>query len=492
MNSRKSPQSVHEKRHTSRAQIYSSERLQATVISQKFQDDFLIADFTPFGMGLIIQQPESRVLIENGESIEIRFKHMNEDIIQQVEVANRGTVAWCGKTFTRVGVRFKDTATQLDRPWDRKNQRFGLTNLSSIVCTTSDPLFLNQKAYFRVEDVSVNGLLLSTSARNKFLIPTSRFLIEMSIPSLGLFREEIEVKHVRVSECSRNYRIGCSLVHPSKKTMRALSEYCLLFSESVSIRDLRHEGFPLNFNSQAIQIRSTDSLSDFQQILHLRRRAYGEAGTFGKSTEDPLEKFTDKYDLHSRQIVAKIGDRVIGAGRVVFTGGDMSRSGLKSLVPRMPDFFTGKNFVEFSQLCTHPDYRDGSVLMRLCMEMLRISILDGAQYVAIIARDYMHPTYFKFGFRPFGDWFKIADNNFKYLYADCYDLVRGRGVDFAAWCFMVVPMIRDQNLDQKIEISRMTKFKALIGQHSRPLFQRQLERKTDKKLKKNRQERNSK
>jgi len=119
------------------------------------------------------------------------------------------------------------------------------------------------------------------------------------------------------------------------------------------------------------------------------------------------------------------------------------------------------------------------------MEMYRISILDGAKYIALMSRDYMIPAYQRFGYVPYGDWFQVAGHNVKFMYADCQKLLKGQGIKFPVWAFISEAILEEFIQKDQVAVNTLTRLKAKAASIIRPYLEEALEKRIAKRYRGN-------
>jgi hypothetical protein len=465
------PLTRRDRRQSLRQTIFLNE-LSALVSGERFEARFNVVDISPYGLGLVAIEPGVMVALNEKDKVTVELQLREQKIGLNATITSFNQVKWRGKTLQRVGVSFdKDRSKAEANINQRCVARYELNSLNTLTVTARHLIHMYQLIYFSVVNLSSSGLSLKTPVANKLFIAGCRLAAEIHIPGYGTFKQTLVVRHVREDPAERCYLLGCSYQNPSEGLLRALADYSLMFAVGTSFRELKRNGFLLRFDSESISVYSSTDPEELDEILELRRHAYGQAGTFALRETDPIEKFTDSFDQHSRHIVARAGSKTVGAVRVIFNDGDPAKSDILQKGYTLPEAVMRGGFTEISKMSTDAEFRDGSLLMRLGMEAVRISILEGVGHIAVIARDYMVPTYRRLGFEPAGQCLMFNGQEYNLLIADIAKLISGASISFITWIFVGAPLINDLYERRQRSFSMATLIKARLGVKVRPLVE---------------------
>jgi hypothetical protein len=160
---------------------------------------------------------------------------------------------------------------------------------------------------------------------------------------------------------------------------------------------LRAAGIRPRRLTRLLTVRTVADQSTFRQALEVRLAGNR---TFGRLTEilDGVE-VTDNLDAHSVNFVCYLGEKPIGAGRVVVNGGDRSLSEVEAKTSGLPAYLWDSGFLEVSRLAIHPDFRGGGVVVALFREIGRIALSLECRYLVLDAIEKLVPLYERIGAR---------------------------------------------------------------------------------------------
>ncbi|WP_239307804.1 MULTISPECIES: GNAT family N-acetyltransferase [unclassified Frankia] len=149
--------------------------------------------------------------------------------------------------------------------------------------------------------------------------------------------------------------------------------------------------------TRLLTVRTVADQLTFRQALEVRL-----AGNrvFGRLTEvlDGIE-VTDELDAHSVNFVCYLGEKPIGAGRVVVNNGDRSLSEVQTKTSGLPEYLWERGFLEVSRLAISPEFRGGGVIVMLFREIGRIALSLECRYLVLDAIEKLVPLYERIGAR---------------------------------------------------------------------------------------------
>jgi hypothetical protein len=468
-------ESKDEQRTIPREVFYRSERLKVILKVGESRLEACIVDFSPMGIGLALSRPEDARRLTAQENVQIAFPSLAWGAEAEGHIVSIRQLEWQGELVMHVGIMLRASSSLPEISEQRRQrERFLIPLANSLGITSHDPLHRNQQLQFDLMNFSSDGMMLRARLQKSFVFKNRVLLLHFQFPSQGSFFQMVEIRYLVPELDHIHFHVGVRFFEPNPQFLSALGEYALLQNQTLSFRHLSSQGFPISLSGLPFDVGPTRDPEDLRQIIQLRRLAYGEAGTLGYRLDDPLEKFTDSYDAYARHYVAKLGNRVVACGRCVFVGRDVQKSEFLPHVPHYPNWLVGKNLVEVSRMCTHPDFRRGPLLMRLSSEMVRGAWLAGAEHMVTVARESMLPTYETFGMKRYGDWFPFRGNTMMFLHASPQDMISGKSVGLLPWILIVPPLIETLPSDAKASLGLAVRLKSKIFSHFTPNVERLL------------------
>lgn len=436
----------YEQRQTQRVSVHLLEQRFASIRGRDCQLRTRIIDYSPFGIGVVLEGPASRAVIALGEVVSVTLYRNGQQVDFQATLVTKGKMTIMNETYTRLGFKIATTSLRQHIGNARRNRRFELNEVVELSGYCEDPMNDGQKAFFSVEDLSSSGLLLSTSSRNKFILPSMRLEMTLVIPGEGVFPEDLIVRHIRTSENGERYLLGCEFARANKRTLEALADFCLSFARSSSYQNLVEEGFPVAFNPSSLTVQSTESAEDFAQIVHLRLKFAHWHGQMLK-VRDP-EETMDAHDEYARHVCVKVGSRIVASGRLVFNNGDRSRSTFPASLD-LPSHLWQYGFVSVSKIAVDPDFRASMAFIRLWNEIFRIAFLSGVKSMAMIISPNWPALLQNFGLQRL-DMQTEELGRFEFGMIDLEGVMKGKGTPFISWALFAAPLL------EKLEFERET------------------------------------
>ncbi|MEM6484010.1 MAG: hypothetical protein AAF662_03345 [Pseudomonadota bacterium] len=342
-----------------------------------------------------------------------------------------------------IGIRFvsEEEETTGDR---RAGTRWLCNETYFPTCMAATPGRFDDFMYFQVRDVSESGLQLTTSLRNKFLVPGMRFELTAVFPMGSVAPISVVVARVGVVSIAGHDRlvVGAEFQDLSTPSRQAIGQYLLQFSLSrVSSRELKAAGFFPTSIASGIDFFSVKTASDYQAVLQLRFRAHAESG----NTKDDVtpEMMGDRTDAASRVLAGSYKGRVVATARLQFS--DFNDLLLESGESCWPEALPKKyEMIEVSRLATDPEFRSGDLLLALVKVCTSNVVQRDRPWVVISCLDEMVPFYEKLGFKRSGVRHKESlwkdGKILNVLVANSFDAVQGKGVDAVYWVMVYKPI----------------------------------------------------
>jgi predicted GNAT family N-acyltransferase len=320
--------------------------------------------------------------------------------------------------------------------WDggdrRENRRWSCSPEFGPTGVTANPGRFNDFIFFKVLDISSSGMLFFTSLRNKFLVPGMRLEVSLSMPMVGLIQTTVEIINVRINTVNEKegLSVGVKFHNISKQVRRALAQYVFQFGPPGSIADLKKSGLELERGNNAVEFKYVRTESEYQQVLELRKLAYGSAGKLSSE-----ESVSDIYDSRSRIVIGVYRGRVVASTRLIYNELD-DKMEHEEFVQFPEDFPRKDEICEITRVCTHPDFRGSDILMGLFRYVAITVIQSHRKYILGCATEELLPLYRRLGFKAIGMSYKHAAlNNIEHhiILGDVAAGLSGKGVNPIAW-----------------------------------------------------------
>jgi predicted GNAT family N-acyltransferase len=292
--------------------------------------------------------------------------------------------------------------------------------------------------YFRVVDVSWDGMQLETSLRNKFLVPGVELRTTCTFPTQGQLHLDLRVVHARVVErgSKKVLAVGVTYAPRGAGGREVIGRYLLQFAAGATVQELRAHGFPLRSSSQAIDFGSLQTDEEYGEVLRLRRLAYVHARKVSADAKDV--DMADAFDARSRILVAKHRGQVVGTARLMFPESEADRLNHEDFLELPPGVPPRTELVEVFKTCTHPGYRGSDLFYALLQHVALVIVQSGRRYALMSATDSLAPIYRRFGFRHTGAAYEHPGMRMRHhlMLLDVARVIEGVGVSPLYWNLM--------------------------------------------------------
>ena len=167
-------------------------------------------------------------------------------------------------------------------------------------------------------------------------------------------------------------------IEPSRAFLKELSSYLLAADASLTPAALRSAGLAVGSVEDAVTYDHA-SADEFDEILALRLLAHQAIGHLEGVEVDDMRS---PYDGHSRHLVCRFGDRIIGYVRVIFVDGEPVRSQYVSMGGHeVPQWLWDAGFVEAGAGAMDPEFQKAGLFVPLMAHCTRVAIQTGHRYI---------------------------------------------------------------------------------------------------------------
>ena len=373
-----------------------------------------------------------------------------------------------------VGIRLSKRSTQLDEEGDRRRSPRWLCSEDFFPSAVAPgKLGMNDSMRFQIRNISKEGLQLTCSLRNKFLLPGMSLTLAATFPEVGELI--LRAKIVRVDITSDGGKdqlvVGTEFVYLSKRDRSVLAQYLIQFSNVDSLEELRANGFEPHSLSRGVDFYFLKSEEDYLQVLELRLLAHKFEGTIRDDSVTPAD-MGDINDARARILIGKYRDRVVVTGRVRFN--DLSTPLEHEAYVDLPNDFPRRDQIqEVSRLCTHPDFRQSDLLASFFHFVCSSSLSEDRPWYLMGCWERMIPFYNKIGFRETGlsHGEQLWNQDQSILLGNAVDAMLGRSTHPLYWN-LIWRQVSDYTIKNRIVIpTRMDKVRLFTLRLLAPIAQ---------------------
>lgn len=445
---------MRERRGFGRRKFYSSDHLKASIAFGGNVAEGFVTDLSMAGASVALRGKFSRAALSAGAEVDFTMEvgTRAHPIELRASVVHSELVRASGENVLKIGLLFVSLQNPSPRGSERrKGARFSCSDFLVPSLWCEHPWLYQEKIFFRVLDFGSDGMTLETSAYNKTLLRGLELQGWLSMPGQNPLPCEFQV--VRVSNASANenrLRVSVRFIQKSAELVEGIAAYCLLVDPAISMNDLRKSGFvPASMSKIAI-CDYVHSESDLRQLQKLR-------GGF------------DEYDKFSRQIVCKLGSKVIACARVLFNEGKRQRSGMGARA-LLPAELWNEGFLEVSQMVVLPEFDDTDVVRELLRFVVRVGILSKFRYVLMECHDNYLAEFQEMGAQLLNLRLSSSDSKAQILNVvrwDCKALQAGWGGTAAQWATTFGPMLRNMALQGAAPVASRARIRMAIDKYAK-------------------------
>lgn len=441
-----------ERRRFWRRQFYITDGARCEVTTRHGMVQAFVVDLDPRGLRIAVPRGKDWERFEEGRKVEVVIESPTAISSEPIPATIRSIGSFTNDhgEFLSVGLHLEPSgASELARSRRSGFAVYRCPEFFRPIAFCNSPFFLNEVIHFQIAAVKPSGLIALTSLRNQGLFPGMTLALQLMVPNLGEYRAAARILEVKAESTSAHTEVEMALIDPDPELQAGLGEFVMSFAKGVTIRMLHDQGFFLDTIYRAIRVATPANDSDWEAICALRLKAYHSVGKFRDKT-DPRDTM-DAFDRYSRQIIARVGDRVVGAARVVFCGTNLQRSEHHALGIEIPAAIAKAGFVEFSRFCTDPEFRGGDLFVALMRQATLVTLMAKMPYIVANCNSDLWMIYRKLGFRPASKPFEaFGRKDCRLIYCDAEKtILGGKKSGVVTWNQTVLPVTRFAALDNR-------------------------------------------
>lgn len=417
------------------ADIRVSERIVARIRPRKEGEgspflDMRVWRLSPLGIELVA--PSKTVPFEKGDSIDLEVvvvgqRSFYEGLIVDI-VETRGDQSI-------YGLRLSRQEESNSGPRERRQSNRWICSEEFLPGAVSPvPGRFDEFMHFKVRDISQDGLQLSTSLRNKFLLQGMRLPLSVSFPMGSVVQINVTVIRVGLQRFGAEDRLvlGTKFDQISDLSRKVLGQYLIQFSNAESLDAVRSAGFSPESVASGTTLYYLKSEKDYRDVLSLRLSANRHAGHLGNITQ--AADTGDMNDMRGRILVAKRNDKVIGTARFRFPQIDEPLEyetyiQWPSSLPRRDEV------IEVSRLATDRGFRASDLLAAMFKYACSTCITPERPWLVMSCMAKYCPFYEKIGFRKTGLSYNDPhwSQPLHIMITDSYGTIKGQNVNPIYW-----------------------------------------------------------
>lgn len=317
---------------------------------------------------------------------------------------------------------------------DRQKKRFRVSKRFFPTGVAYAPLTFHDAILFTVKDVSATGMRLSTSMRNKFLVPGLVLTAQIHFPPMASSTVKLRICNLAVVNEDGQYfqSIGAHIVEHDSAFAAAMGQYILQFGEGKEAptpKEVTDQQLAIDNHANIIDWGFAETVKDFKDVAALRLLTYAD-----ESRDNIVRSMT--FDDRSRMLIGRFRGQIVASLRLIFCSLDDDLFEVESYMPLPPQYLQRMATAEPSLLCIHPDFQHTDLALDLMRFTMFVMLQASRRWAIHASNPYLVPFLLKIGFVDTG--LKLpatADGraHWHVLHADIEAIVDGRGIGPVMW-----------------------------------------------------------
>jgi predicted GNAT family N-acyltransferase len=440
-----------------RTQDRIAARFRSIAVNAEYQDSRVWA-LNPFGIELIA--PTCYEDLASGQRVQVDLIHFGQRTKFDGMITSKGTLDKLGVLLT---IRFLYEPELGEQRQQRSGTRWLCSDKFLPVAVAPSPTYFDDWMYFHVQDISASGMLLSTSLRNKYLLPGTSLKLALMFPASGNTTVDFHIRRVGVSSEANGdlLQLGGVFESVDPKSRVVIGQYLVQFAPQASLEELKNANLLPESLFRGVTIRSAKSEDEYRRVLALRFEANQASGQIGSARTG--EDLSESDDASSRILLATRGSTDVGTVRIRFPSLEEKIEAEKYVIwpatlPRRDEVF------EVSRLAINVAYRGKDVLPSIFHYILLSSIGVDRPWVTISAMGKYIDFYKKIGFVETGLVYSDPkwSNDLNVMIMNSMEAMKGRGTNPFYWYLIWSPVLRDFQRDGVVVLSGMDRIRVAL------------------------------
>lgn len=273
--------------------------------------------------------------------------------------------------------------------------------------TCKDPLDVNRIVYFHINDISLSGMLLTTSLSNKDLFPGMELQnAALQIPGSDTIHVDLVIQNTRLAN-DGNFSLGVSVRGNSLELFRRSVQSYLAFLAPPETTDqfsddvFLSKKIPLGKQLKAgLTFKIITSNDDYEKVLKLRYLGYSKHGKVPQNTK--WEHMGEGLNKEGMIVCGYLGSQMISSMELRFGSSSLPLRIKKYLPDGKALAFDESKVVEVNKLVIHPSSQGTDIVLGMIQKVHSIVIAKGGLDVLMVATPKLVPLYTRIGGEPIG------------------------------------------------------------------------------------------
>ncbi len=408
-----------------------------------------------FPVSMVVKLEDREIVVEvvnyHHKGACLRFSDVPAGLLEKLEAGKVAMDFFLGKRRLRgnvpfrlawqslaqdktIGVEFLATSTEfVPRP-----TRFAVHTEFPPQVSAMDPMDPNRTVFFRVQNVSENGMLLLSSLANKHLLPGLILRnAQLTIPGQATITVSLFLVNTRRSETPGMFEIGASVEGNKSDYVAQVRRYISFLSPMEESERRNGEGEPVVLTKHlkhGTSYRVVTKPEDYAKVLKLRYAAYLSHSKVrtGSQWSDQGEGLAQEGTI----LAGFVGSQLLSTVELRFSDGPVPFRICKYFPDGKLPFSLQRRTVEINKLSVHPNAQGTDMFVGVYQRIHSILVQRGGYDVLIAATDKLAPLYLRLGFNKTGVTIPhpyLAGQNLNLLILPMQYYLEARQINPAAW-----------------------------------------------------------
>jgi len=390
--------------------------------------------YSPFGVEFI-NTPE--LGLKQGEKISLRISLAGDETLFDGLVVN-GAYIVDGTNIAGVRTFIRDKKGEIYSGAERRvHRRWSCSDDFLPTGLAPNPIRYNDYVLFRVQNISIGGMKIITSMRNKFIGIDQELECNLSLPYVGTARADVKIKGINTTFYKEKefMVLGVEFIKPDSKLLKTLGEYLLSFANDATVKSLNTEGFGIKNVSNWLDFSYVKTEEEYKGVLELRYKTYKPTGKLKDNAT--VEDMATEFDSRARIVIAKYQGKIVGSMRCGFpTGYHDTEASAEGVERQLFLKYPIEKTIEVARVCIDEDYRKNGIQGELYAHAALTAIKNNRRYIYTAFVPPIPDFVEQIGFKRTGIKFvskNLNDSPHEMVVQDVHDVALGKSIKAKNW-----------------------------------------------------------
>ncbi|XOV84591.1 MAG: PilZ domain-containing protein [bacterium] len=413
------------------ADVRETDRIEARIRLRDNKDYIHARVWKMSPLGIELVQPVEGPPLTKGDPLDLELLVAGQRLKFEGLIVD---LAKANDSISLAGVRFNKPHLELSDKSERRNVERWMCSPDyhpTAVCPT--PGHIRDHMFFKIADISSEGLQLTCSLRNKMPVPGLILSLTSNFGVDGTFNTPVQIVRVGFTTEGGKDRlsVGVKFLKLTDRMKSIMGQYLVQFSNVQSIDDLRTQGFWPASIANAVNFSYLTTEAEYAEVLKLRKRAHDADKNLNEDVSE--EDMGDMHDTSCRIIIGSHNGKLVCTARVRFNSPEepLEHEAFVTWPTELPQ---RNEIIEIGRLALDPEYRHGDLLQGL-FEYMAATCVHDRSYVVMSCLAKMVKFFEKLGFVDTGLRYEgsIFNDTAYVLIGDTQSAMVGKNVNPIYW-----------------------------------------------------------